>query len=67
MKGKYQPDADNMDLAKVRDQFPELAEQYLQEGFFGDTIDKIRDYGKDAVKRFQQAAIFLILFLKMLK
>jgi hypothetical protein len=56
IKGKYQPDEDNMDLAKVRDQFPELAEQYLQEGFFGDTADKMKDYGKDAFKRFKQAA-----------
>ena len=56
IKGKYKPDEDNMDLAKVRDQFPELAEQYLQEGFFGDTAEKMKDYGKDAFKRFKQAA-----------
>lgn len=66
MKGKYQPDEDNMDLAKVRDQFPELAEQYLQEGFFGDTIDKMRDYGKDAFKRFQAAAKQVLNFGKQL-
>ena len=66
MKGKYEPDEDNMDLAKVRDQFPELAEQYLQEGFFGDTIDKMRDYGKDAFKRFQAAAKQVLNFGKQL-
>ena len=56
MKGKYEPDQDNMDLAKVRDQFPELKEQYLQEGFFGDTLSKLKDLGGDIAKMFKDAA-----------
>ena len=63
MKGKYKPDEDNMDLAKVRDEFPELiGEHYLQEGFFGDTAKKLKDLGGDVLKRFKDAAKKVLAF-----
>ena len=66
MKGKYQPDMDNMDLAKINDldkEFPDiLSEEYLQEGFFGDTLSKFKDFGGDLAKRFAAAAKKVIAF-----
>ena len=57
MKGKYEPDVSNMDLGKVTDEFPELiGEHYLQEGFFGDTLSKLKDISVDIAKNFAAAA-----------
>ena len=60
MKGKYEPDMDNMDLGKISDlekEYPEVfSEEYLQEGFFGDTAAKLKDLGGDIAKRFAAAA-----------
>jgi len=67
MKGKYKPDEDNMDLAKIRDEFPELiGEHYLQEGFFGDTAKKFKELGGDIFKRFKAAAQAVLNFGKQL-
>ena len=67
IKGKYEPDQDNMDLAKVRDQFPELiGEHYLQEGFFGDTAKKFKELGGDIFKRFKAAAQAILNYGKQL-
>lgn len=66
MKGKYEPDMDNMDLAKINDldqEFPGvLGEEYLQERFFGDTLSKFKDFGGDLAKRFAAAAKKVIAF-----
>ncbi len=66
MKGKYEPDVDNMDLAKISDlekEYPGVfSEEYLQEGFFGDTAKKLKDLGGDIAKRFAAAAKKVLAF-----
>ena len=66
MKGKYEPDMDNMDLGKISDlekEYPEVfSEEYLQEGFFGDTAAKLKDLGGDIAKRFAAAAKKVLAF-----
>ena len=66
MKGKYEPDMDNMDLGKISDlekEYPEVfSEEYLQEGFFGDTAKKLKDLGGDIAKRFAAAAKKVLAF-----
>ena len=66
MKGKYKPDEDNMDLAKVRDLFPELKEQYLQEGFFSDTLDSFKQIGGDTFKNVKKAVMAVLNYGKKL-
>ena len=60
MKGNYEPDQSNWDLAKLtglEKEFPDVfVEEYLQEGFFGDTAAKLKDLGGNVLANFKAAA-----------
>ena len=63
MKGKYEPDKKNWDLAKIP---PELVEELIAEGFFGDIGGAMKKLGGEAFDKFKKAAASILLFGKKL-
>jgi len=63
MKGKYEPDQSNWELAKIP---PELVEELIAEGFFGDIGGTMKKLGGEAFDKFKKAAASILLFGKKL-
>ena len=66
IKGKYEPDQKNMDLAKLNDLFNEDINHYIAEGFFGDVGASMKKLGGETFKKFQTAAANILKFGKKL-